>query len=350
MMEQRQQPTIEQLTALMDNNGDCTRRFEKELSLFVEDLIDPSALEALMATEELNTRYLGFYGLFIYCRRLMQYERLKALFDRHTVVFSDFISFGHLHTMYHIDSGEDFTATELKEHLTEAAGVVDKYRRLDLGGQEVNLAGVQHAFADLLITCCERDEKNCGALLEEWGRKAERALEDAISLSGGYAKYYCTKGRLQALRHEYDQAAASVRRAISLEPQGKDASRYSLRMMQYQSHLVRIQTRSEVHRLKQEQQRMTGEVERIRGALLSNVEIIAFFSGIISFVIGSLNLVEAFAPAQAAGLIVVLLGALLVVFNCFALLLHMEKRPGAARIVVFVVGLICIVGGLLLVR
>lgn len=59
-MEQRQQPTIEQLTALMDNNGDCTRRFEKELSLFVGDLIDPSALEALMATEELNTRYLGF--------------------------------------------------------------------------------------------------------------------------------------------------------------------------------------------------------------------------------------------------------------------------------------------------
>ncbi len=349
-MEHKQTLTLEQLIALMDNNGDCTRRFEEELSHFVEEMGDPDALEVLMKAEDLNTRYLGFYGLFIYCRRLMQYEQLQMLFDRHTATFSGFISFGHLQNMYYIDSGEDFSAAELKEHLAKAAGVAEQYRRLDLGGQEVNLAGVQHAFADLLITSCERDEENCGELLDEWGRKAERALEEAIKLSHGYAKYYCTKGRLQALRHEYDQAVASVRKAISLEPPKKDANRYSLRIMQYQSHLVRIQTRSETYRLKEQQQRMTGEVERIRGALLGNVEIIAFFSGIISFVVASLNLVEAYAPAQAAGLIVVLLGALLVVFNCFAMLLHMEKRPGAARIIVFVVGLICILGGLLLVR
>lgn len=29
MMEQKQQPTIKQLTALMDNNGDCTRGLKR---------------------------------------------------------------------------------------------------------------------------------------------------------------------------------------------------------------------------------------------------------------------------------------------------------------------------------
>lgn len=341
--------TVEQLLEKMKDNGDCTREFEVALTDYVGAQEDDASLKKLLASPETAQRYLGVYGMCIYYRRLMQYDDMEALLQKHKKDFSDYVSLGHLETLYHIDSGEYYTPDEMERHIRQAHKVAEDYLKVDNVSNKANVAGTQHAFADLLITFCERYEDQQESLLQKWGRTAKNALEKAIGRSPTYAKYHCTKGRLLALENDYANALDSVRKAIRMETPTGNASSYSLRIMQYQSHMVRIQARSEIHRLNVQQARMNEEVDKMRSSLMNNVEIIAFFSGVISFVIGSLSLAEGATPRGAAGLIVILLGALLVVFNCFSLLLHTETKNLPVRIAVFVVGVVCVAGGLLFV-
>lgn len=345
---------IQDLIDTMTQHGDHSRKFEKQLSSYVDkhlEVRDLKELEDLMNHTEPDHRYLGFYGMFICHRRLMQYSKLREMLDAHRNEFEHYESYAHLYTLCHIDHNDRLaTGDELMGHISDAENVIKTFRRLETLQNPVNLAGVLHAFADLVITYCERYKEHQQEILKIWGRKAEQALAEAIDKED-YAKYYCTKGRLQALKNDYENAVDLVKEAVCREQPGNYASisQYSLRIMQYQSHLVSIQARGEIHNLNEQQSRMNENVEHIRSSLLNNVEIIAFFSGIISFVIGSLTLAKDSSAMQAAGLIVVLLGALLLVYNCFAMLLHMEKELCLARKIVFAVGSLCIVvGGLVI--
>lgn len=347
-MSQKSSPSVQELLEKMKNNGDCTRQFEEALTEFVNVQENDAQLQQLLKHEDQERSYLGLYGMCIYLRRLLQYDDMERLLREYRARHEKNISLGHLETLYHIDSGEYYSLEEMENCLQQAYNVAESYRKTDNPQNPANVAGTQHAFADLLITFCERYEEHQELLLQKWGRKAKDALEKAMSLST-YAKYFCTKGRLQALQNDYINAQDSIHKAIRLETPTGNASRYSLRIMQYQSHLVRIQARGEIHRLNLQQAQMTEEVEKIRGSLMNNVEIIAFFSGIISFVIGSLTLANGSTPGDAAGLIIILLGALLTVFNSFSLLLHPDKKTTTARIIIFAVGALCIAGGLILV-
>lgn len=349
---------VTRLLSLMADKGDCTRCFEVELTDFVNAQSDESLfLNLWKHGEDALHQYLGFYGLQVFYRHRMQYDALKDMFLECGETFSGFQSYKHLYTLYYIESSDFFSAGELDEHLTSAKTVVDEYRKIAREfvhenkpeEHQVNLAGAQHAFADLLATSCERFEENSADLLNKWGKQAEYELSQAIEKTNGYAKYYCTQGRLYALRGEYDKAVRSVRTAISRESSSGNPGHFSLRIMQYQSHLLRIQARSEIHRLNIQQKKMEDDVLKIRDSLINNVEIIAFFSGVISFIIGSLNLAEKYPAAQAAGLIIILLGALLMVFNCFSLILHLEKKSIPVRILISVICILCILGGLHLV-
>lgn len=349
---------ISYLLSMMADGGDCTRCFEVELTKFVTTQTDKSLFSELWSHgEDTLHQYLGFYGLQVFYRHRMQYDALKEMFLECGDTFSQFQSYKHLHTLYYIESSDYFTLGELDEHLASAKRVVDEYRKIArdflLKNKpkecQANLAGVQHAFADLLATSCERFEESCTSLLNKWGKQAEYELSQAIKNSDEYAKYFCTQGRLYSLRDEYDKAIHSIRTAISREASSNNPGGFSLRIMQYQSHLLRVQARSEIHQLNIQQAKMADDVHKIRDSLINNVEIIAFFSGVISFIIGSLNLTEAFPAPKAAGLIIVLLGALLLVFNCFSFILHLEKKNLLARILIFVISILCILGGLYLV-
>ena len=346
-------PTVDTLLRDMANGRDCSRNFEVNLTSFVAAQTDDALLHNLLEKgESVDQQYLGFYGLQIYYRRLLQFDQLKKLFanEESKLRFKDRTSYGHLRTMFYTDSDDYYAAAKVRAIIEQASAVVEAYDKEHskdtanglAGGDAANLPGSQHAFVCLIVSLCERYEDMRQELLKDWGRQAKHILDEAIRNSQNYPKYFCTQGRLQALLGEYDKAVESIRRAISLEQPGNNAARYSLRIMQYQSHLARIQSHSEV-------QKLNNEVGHIRGSLMNNVEIIAFFSGVISFVIGSLNLAEKYAAKEAAGLIIILLGALLVVFNCFALLLHADKKVLPARMIVFVVSVVCIAGGLFLV-
>ena len=116
---------------------------------------------------------------------------------------------------------------------------------------------------------------------------------------------------------------------------------------------------------------MAGQMQEVKLAMdaqekesmTKNMEFLGLFSGIVSFTIGSLSITGAIAEQSikhAAGLIVVLMGALMCVFAAFGMILHgfhaVRKNQNTQRyerkfihrhLIVFALGILVVMGGIL---
>lgn len=342
---------IDSLLENILNNDDCTREFELELTKFVNSLPDDSILTSLFNSEDDNKKFLGLYGLYIYYIHMLEYDKLEYLINNSVGLFSNHKCLGHLRTIYYINSDAYYTFEEVHKHLEDAYEVVNSYKEIDrcYPDKNINVAGCVHAFADLFVTCCERYEELQEELVEKWYKRALMAVDTAIQLSPKYAKYYCTRGRILSQKDLYEEALSYIQKAIHIESPELNKENYSLRIMQYQSHKLNVQARYQIYKLNAQQKVINEDISKMKGALMSNVETIGFFAGIISFVIGSLNLANGQTAKDAAALILVLLGALLVVFDSFSFLLHMGKKNIIKHIFVLIGGILVILGGLFVV-
>lgn len=181
--------------------------------------------------------------------------------------------------------------------------------------------------------------------------KALDDIEVVLDSDRNYAKYYCTKGRLLTAKKGYVDAIHSITKAISIEDSSR--SDYTLRVNQYQIHLQQAKNlqaldRTE-HALNDKIQHFEDVIEQqTKESLIKNMEYLGLFAGIISFTIGSINIASSVAEQSllaAAGLIIVLLGALLCVFAGFGFILHGVNRKSPRNLIVFVMGVLIILGG-----
>ena len=349
ILDERQ--IISSLIEKVLNNDDCTREFEVELTKFVNGLSDDSALISLFDSQDDNEKFLGIYGLLIYYIHMMEYDKLEFLIESSERFFSNHKCLGHLRMIYHINSNVYYTFEELQKNLEDAYDVVNSYKEIDRSrpDKNINVEGCAHAFADLFVTYCEKYEEFQKDLVEKWYKRASMAVDIAIQLSPKYAKYYCTRGRILSQKNLYEEALADIQKAISIESPDLNKENYSLRIMQYQSHKLNVQAKYQIYKLNTQQKVINDDIAKLKGTLMSNVETIGFFAGIISFVIGSLTLANEQTARDAAALILVLLGALLVVFDSFSFLLHIEKKNALKHIFVLVGGILVILGGLFVV-
>ena len=122
-----------------------------------------------------------------------------------------------------------------------------------------------------------------------------------------------------------------IRQAILLE----DSSRidYAIRVNTYQLYRIRIQAKHQVEEAKSQigADKIREEISALKSAVVSNVEIIAFFAGIISFIIGSLSLAQGQTATDAALMIVTLMGCLVAAFSAFGAILHLHDRSTPKR-------------------
>ena len=95
--------------------------------------------------------------------------------------------------------------------------------------------------------------------------------------------------------------------------------------------------------------------DQTRDTNTKSMEFLGLFSGIVSFTIGSISIsgeIDKFTANQVAGLIVVLMGALMGVFAGFGIILHgadMRKRnnyKGLRNLLVLLMGIGVVIGGL----
>lgn len=221
--------------------------------------------------------------------------------------------------------------------------------------------GADHAFAETVLLAFE----NAPELLEHMTeRRKEKLLQEALDTmvvvhdKDSYAKFYCTHARLFAVAGKYDEAQEYLNIAIDKEDNTK--SDYPIRVGKYLTYLqqVRTQQNAELNKKLADEQlhKVVKTLEdQTRDANTKSMEFLGLFSGIVSFTIGSISIsgeIEKFSANQVAGLIVVLMGALMGVFAGFGIILHgmdMRKangRKGLRNLLVLLMGIGVVIGGL----
>ncbi len=265
--------------------------------------------------KEEKIAYAAFYCLNIIYRRSVD-NKLDQLIDDNNLWCSGHETFVHLNTMRCIQKGES-NGIDPELLIQQEYKFALKYH---------NNAGYCHAFSDLYATLCESDEILAEKLIKQWGKRALTEVNHAIELDSHYAKYYCTKGRILALRGDYTEGVDMIRHAIYIED--PNSSGYTMRINTYQCYRLQIQGIYQVKEAKRQIdiETIREEINELKKSIVSNVEIIAFFAGVISFIIGSLSLAKDQTATDAALLIITLMGCLIAAFSAFGAMLHIHNE------------------------
>ena len=206
-----------------------------------------------------------------------------------------------------------------------------------------------HLFTDLVATAFEHAYFYKFPMPPlTWLDDGITAVESALDMVK-YAKFYCTKARLLAFKENYDESIRLIKVVISLEPStGKD---YPLRINGYLNHLQQIRAKQQQEQIEEKLKKaVVDATQEFQRSTAKNMEFIGLFAGIVSFTVGSIGIASSRANLmEAAGLIIVLMGALLCVFSGFGVILHgSETKEGGRNRSVFRAGILSIVIGLLL--
>ena len=223
--------------------------------------------------------------------------------------------------------------------------------------------GAAHAYAEFILLAFENDPTLLNYLNEN---KKEKLLQSAVDTMvvvtsiNDYAKFFCTYGRLLAVSGKYSEALEKLNTAIDKED--NSSSNYPVRVGRYLTFIqqVRAQQQAEVNKQAADEQ-LKNVVQKMedqtKDSTTKSMEFLGLFSGIVSFTIGSISIsgeIEKFSASQVAGLIIVLMGALMGVFAGFGIILHgmdMRKagsRKGLRNLIVLLLGIAIAAGGRLI--
>ena len=219
-----------------------------------------------------------------------------------------------------------------------------------------NVGGL-HAFAETVALAYENTPALMTRIQEtdhiNWLNSALAAIEETLRVDPDYAKFYCTYARLLAAGGDYDAALNKL--SIAIDKENSQRPDYAIRVGRYLTFSQQFRARKELVSM---ETTMQTHLEQYKSALddqekqtlVKNMEFLGLFSGIVSFTIGSLTISGAIAEQSiksAAGLIVVLMGALMGVFAAFGIILHGASGKKALRnILVLLMGFAAVIGGI----
>ena len=216
-------------------------------------------------------------------------------------------------------------------------------------------AGVHHALAIAVADIFEATELSSEQRPDErWLERGAEASQVALELDPKYPKFHCTAGRLLALQGKYKEALQEI--SVAIDTEDSRQSDYALRIGNYRMYYQRIQEKRHSVAMRQEVQKQLDTAEGLiqqmeasmremedkqarleedtRASLAKNMEFLGLFAGIVSFTIGGVSIAGAMADRSlvgAAGLIVVLMGAMLGVFAGFGIILHGYRGEKSRR-------------------
>ena len=336
--------------------------------------------------EEKKVAFCAFCVAVNYARRQKNFTQEEQLLSACAAEFKTHAYYRHmllLNEMEELDSMEDIEPSEDRATQKRRKEKVDHLRSVLLLAQTnaqtlTGNWGGWHAFAETVALIYENTPSMMQTLEQEvqsssWLESALNAAKCAIDMDieskrksaknsksvKPYPKFLVTMARLEALLGEFEEALGHIKQAIDTEDNRQ--SDYSIRIGQYRAHRQQILARKSAlsgQKLLDAQLSATMQAyerkleEQEKQTIVKNMEFLGLFSGIVSFTIGSLTIGSAVANQSilhAAGLIVVLMGALMGVFAAFGIILHGVVGKKAGRnFFVLLLGLAIVVGGILL--
>lgn len=322
---------------------------EKKGELF--DLIDLIKQENPTA-EERKLAFAAFCVAENHARRNENLTTLKTLETSYGSYFKDEPFLLHLEVCTEIKKLEAYKKEEWENKSFSELLEKAKRNMQQLTGN----IGASHAYAELILLAFENDPTLLNYLSEQ---KKEKLLQSALNTmvvvhdKDDYAKFYCTHGRLFAVAGKYDEALEYLN--IAVDKEDSSNPNYPIRVGRYLTFIqqVRSQQQAEINKLAADEQ-LKNVVQKMedqtKDSTTKSMEFLGLFSGIVSFTIGSLTIGGAIAEQSiqhAAGLIIVLMGALMGVFSAFGVILHgFESKKTLRNLVVLLMGIGIIAGGL----
>lgn len=277
--------------------------------------------------QEENIRSAAFAALLAYLWRWRNYQQFRQVFDSYHDTFVDISP--SLVALYQ--------------------GMYDLSRISNQGGRQQamksardakeampRMPGALNLFAEVIAIASERGDV-ADADLEQ----AMEAIERAIDIDPGYAKYYSNRARILAVKGRYDESYRDIDRAIELETSEYDE--YLLRIANYESIRASIQLlerSADINRqadaMRQEQDRASNQLSSMRGETLT---LLGLLAAVIAFVVPSVQLISNLQSVEAALLMTFMAGLILVVFGAFMELIQPGERWRRKGVLVVSIGL-----------
>ena len=303
----------------LDSSPEFTNKITEHVSSPNAD-IDEGKLEQIIDKHP-NTqiRFAAFYTLVVLYRRFKDNGKIEVLANKYGQYFCDkplwmFI----MSTIYKNKGGKNDIAIAL-QYSEEAIRKTENY------------PGYLNNYAEIVAYALE--EGHSFKHKDQTIDNAFTYINHAIRINSGYAKYYCTLGRLQYTTGDYQAGKSNIIKAIDLED--KKQSDYAIRIADYQYFLLKCSSFESISSLKvliQDVQNSLN-VEKIK-----IIEFLGFFTAVISFIISTVQIAKDKDLGEATSLILVMLGGLLIAFGAFRTIIRMDRYSLMISIVFFVFG------------
>ncbi|MFE4525733.1 hypothetical protein ACFRCQ_27195 [Cytobacillus firmus] len=335
-----EQSLIEKLDNLPEHT---TRDFELKLTKIAETLEETEYsqlllyLENRIASQTANQiLFASFVILTIYARRMKNISQFREIVERFGEKFIDFPLYPHILSLLYKEIGTNDAIEQAVAFAREATQNLP------------NQVGVLHNYAEAVVHIKEHGFMVSQEELQE----AYTYINRVVHLSPRYAKFHCTRGRILAALGKFNEAKEAIRKAIDMEESSKKD--YAIRINDYLYHLSRVQT-NEFSQVFSDKIALTeksfdeakDEIDQSISKLKSeNLQMLGFFTAIISFTIGSFNILGDKNFLESALLILILSGALVLAFVGFGLLFQTKNQHPWRTVIISLLSLGVIVGSM----
>ncbi len=242
------------------------------------------------------------------------------------------------------------TRGDLLEAIECSKAVLDKVESL-ISKEEFDKVnfGFYHSFAINVAKGFEDSYLN-SPRDDEYFKLAKIYAKKSIHYDSSYAKFRSTLGRLYLVERQYKEAIEECLLAIDYEKHETEG--YTIRVNDYQSYILTAKTFLNIERFKDTlynevknelagmQTRNIEVYNEVKGKLddmrTRNIEVLVFFVSIMSFVIGSIQLInDKLDFVDQAALIVLLFGCLLTVLGAFGINLNGRNKQNYCFSIIF---------------
>ncbi len=282
--------------------------------------------------------FSAFYGLVVYFRRYKIFSELERIVGTYGNHFGNKPLFDVAMCTIYRNKGSELDLQLALEYATRALERCNNHQ------------GILQTYADTVAYTLEQGYNISNEILE----KAIHCVNEAIIIDSNYPKYYCTIGRLLIYKNEYTQAKQYILKAIDLEDSAQ--TDYAMRIADYQNYLQRCYTNESVYKinisvgdaLNRITDTKSSVEEQIEKEKVTYLEFLGFFTAIISFILITIQLSINFEVIEAAALIIMLLGVLIIAMTIFSILTGTRKIFGWLIFILIIIGILCLGSGIII--
>jgi hypothetical protein len=258
------------------------------------------------AEAPIERRYAAFFSLGTFLRRRRDVSLLIELIGDHRHEFSQFGTFAHLEAMA----------------LSQRGGEHDLRAALARAGEAMEIhpdhPGILHSFASISLNALDEEVE---LDREQTLSAARTALDQALQKDPKYAKFHATRARWYLANGRPTEARQSALLAIDLED--STHTDYHLRLSEYNTLLSSITLRQSQQILERQVENVREESERVQADMrrfvteiqIRYLELLGFFSVIVGLVLSGVQIATGMAVADAARILLVVAGAILIAFS-----------------------------------